>query len=239
VATTLVAGFMSAPDKVKLDGVPASIVPTTRTLTAGAGMTGGGDLSADRTFDVAANADGSIVANANDIQVGVLASDAQHGVRGGGTQHAVATTLVAGFLSAADKTKLDGLSAGAGSSVLTWGNDSVAATTTTRYLTIGYGESTARTSVFQYRVPRAGTFINARVRQGTGAGNGNAIVYTLRVNGVASAQSVSIASTANDAGPDTDAVVVAAGDLVDVETTKALSIAASPSDIVFSVEYRG
>lgn len=82
-------------------------VPPSRTLTAGAGLTGGGDLSADRTFDVVANVDGSIVVNANDIQVGVLASDAQHGARGGGTQHAVATGAVAGFMSATDKTKLD------------------------------------------------------------------------------------------------------------------------------------
>lgn len=82
-------------------------VPPTRTLTAGTGMTGGGNLSADRTFDVAANADGSIIANANDIQVGILATDAQHGVRGGGTQHAVATPVIAGFMSAADKAKLD------------------------------------------------------------------------------------------------------------------------------------
>ena len=84
-------------------------VPNTRTLTAGAGLTGGGDLTANRTFDVGANADGSITVNANDIQVGVLASDAQHGVRGGGTQHAVATTSTNGFLSAADKAKLDTL----------------------------------------------------------------------------------------------------------------------------------
>jgi hypothetical protein len=85
-------------------------VSDARLLTAGAGLTGGGDLSADRTFDVVANADGSIVVNADDIQVGVLATDAQHGTRGGGTLHAEATTSVAGFLSAADKTKLDGLS---------------------------------------------------------------------------------------------------------------------------------
>lgn len=88
-------------------------VPGTRTITAGTGLTGGGDLSADRTINVAANADGSIVANANDIQVGVLATDAQHGVRGGGTQHAEATTSVAGFMSAADKTKLDGVATAA------------------------------------------------------------------------------------------------------------------------------
>jgi hypothetical protein len=110
VATTVVAGFLSAADKLKLDGIPpgGGGVPATRTLTAGAGQTGGGDLSADRTFDVAAHADGSIVVNADDVQVGVLATDVQHGVRGGGTQHAVATTLVAGFMSAADKAALDG-----------------------------------------------------------------------------------------------------------------------------------
>ena len=84
-----------------------------RDLIAGAGLTGGGTLSADRTFNVVAHADGSIVVNANDIQVGVLATDAQHGVRGGGTQHAVVTTLVNGFMSAADKTKLDGVASGA------------------------------------------------------------------------------------------------------------------------------
>lgn len=77
------------------------------TLTAGSGLTGGGDLTANRTFNVVANADGSITVNADDIQVGVLASDAQHGVRGGGTQHAVATVSVAGFMSASDKTALN------------------------------------------------------------------------------------------------------------------------------------
>lgn len=47
-------------------------VPTTRVLTAGTGLTGGGDLSADRTFNVVGNADGSIIANANDVQLGAL-----------------------------------------------------------------------------------------------------------------------------------------------------------------------
>lgn len=44
---------------------------------------------------------------------GALANDAAHGARGGGTQHAVATTSIAGFQSASDKTKLDGIEAGA------------------------------------------------------------------------------------------------------------------------------
>lgn len=46
-------------------------VATTRTLTAGAGLTGGGDLSANRTFDVVAG-DATIVVNANDIVAGVM-----------------------------------------------------------------------------------------------------------------------------------------------------------------------
>ena len=42
-----------------------------------------------------------IQVNANDIQVGVLATDAQHGVRGGGTRHAAATNATNGFETAA------------------------------------------------------------------------------------------------------------------------------------------
>ena len=119
VATGGANGFMSSTDKSKLDGLPSSAPATTLTLTAGAGLTGGGDLSANRTFDVVANADGSITVNANDVQVGILATDAQHGSRGGGTQHADATIAVAGFMSATDKTKLDGLPSSAPPTTLT------------------------------------------------------------------------------------------------------------------------
>jgi hypothetical protein len=80
--------------------------PTSRQVIAGAGLTGGGDLTADRTLAVGANADGSIVVNADDIQVGVLASDAQHGNRGGGSLHSAATSSAAGFMSAAQADML-------------------------------------------------------------------------------------------------------------------------------------
>lgn len=111
-------GGITAGDGITLTGgntvnVDPTVVRTTRTLTAGAGLTGGGDFSANRTVDIIANADGSITVNANDIQVGVLATDAQHGTRGGGTQHSAATGLSAGFMAAADKTKLDGIESGA------------------------------------------------------------------------------------------------------------------------------
>ena len=89
----------------------ADVTPTTRSIISGNGLTGGGDLSTDRTIAVAA-ADTTITVNADSIQVGVI-TDTNHGTRGGGTLHSVATTSVAGFESAADKTKLDGISAGA------------------------------------------------------------------------------------------------------------------------------
>lgn len=48
-------------------GLANTSVQPARTLTAGAGLTGGGDLSANRTFDVGAGT--GITVNANDIQI--------------------------------------------------------------------------------------------------------------------------------------------------------------------------
>lgn len=90
---------------------PSVRIPVARNLIAGAGLIGGGDLSNDRSFAVGAHADGSIVVNADSVQVGVLATDAQHGLRGGGTQHALATQGSHGFMSSADKFKVDNLTA--------------------------------------------------------------------------------------------------------------------------------
>ena len=82
-----------------------------RVLVGGAGLTlTDGGAGGNATLDVGANADGSIVVNADDIQVGVLATDAQHGNRGGGALHALAVASgAAGFISGADQQKLDDL----------------------------------------------------------------------------------------------------------------------------------
>jgi len=107
-----VATFNGTTGKIIQDSGVAlsSLVQTSRQVTAGAGLVGGGNLAGDITIDVQV-LDGSIVVTGSGIQVGVLQSDAMHGDRGGGAQHSVATGSVAGFMSAADKTKLDGLSA--------------------------------------------------------------------------------------------------------------------------------
>jgi len=59
---------------------------------------------------VVGNKDGSILVNGNDVQVGVLATDGQHGERGGDAQHALATEDAAGFLDSAGRALLDRIS---------------------------------------------------------------------------------------------------------------------------------
>lgn len=96
-------------DVVDTDPLGYSQFTASESIVAGDGLVRSGTI-----LDVVANADGSIVVNANDVQVGVLASDAQHGVRGGGTQHALVVPAgAAGFMSGADKSKLDGIASGA------------------------------------------------------------------------------------------------------------------------------
>jgi len=232
------AGFMSGMDKAILDALAAGSVPATRTLFAGAGMVGGGDLTADRTFDVVAAADGSIAVAANTVGVGVLATDAQHGVRGGGTQHAVATGAAAGFMSAADFTKLAGISAAAGPAFLTWGNANIAAAADTRFMSPGRSTATASlTAIYGYRAPEARSYKNLRVRHNTVAGNGNAAVYTLRINGVNTLLSASLVTGAvGDATDLVNVVAVAAGALVELVVSKALAIAGGGVDAMVALE---
>lgn len=122
-------------------------------------------------------------------------------------------------------------------SALVFGNGSVSATTTTRFLTQGFESALAPTSPPQFRLPRAGSLRRLRVRHNAPGGNGLAIVYTLRINGVATALTASLASTATDASDLVNAVACAAGDLIDLTVTKAASVGASPGDIAASLEY--
>ncbi len=97
------AGFLSGADKTKLDALPA-----------GGLVAGNGIAIAGGTISVNPNGDGSLVVAAGGAGVGVLASDAQHGVRGGGALHANAVAAGAsGFMSGADKTQLAAVAASA------------------------------------------------------------------------------------------------------------------------------
>ena len=220
-------------------GALGGIVPAGRNLTAGAGLTGGGDLSADRTFDVVANVDGSITVNANDIQVGILASDTQHGARGGGTQHAVVIAGGAnGFMSGADKTKLDGFPANVPDGAFVFGAANVGTSTTARYLAPGYTPNGASVTRMAFRVPRAGTLQNLRVRHNA-VGVGGTITYTVRINGVNSTLTVAPLASSVGGSDTSHTPSVAADDLLEIYVTKGASITTSPGDVTAAVEFNG
>ena len=120
--------------------------------------------------------------------------------------------------------------------VLSFGNQDVAGNTTTRYLGPGWSDTVASLNPPSYRVPSAGKISKMRVRHNITAGNGNAIVYTLRVNGANSALAVSLASTSADGSDLATVVTVAAGDLLDVIVTKAVGVGTSPTNIVATME---
>lgn len=125
----------------------------------------------------------------------------------------------------------------ASSAVLGWGAGSVNPTTTTRFLFPWYADDLAQVTAIRWRAPRAGTLRNLRVRHNVTAGNGNLIVYTARVNGVATLLLVSLASTTADGSNLVNTVAVAAGDLLDISVTKALVVGASPTDITAALEF--
>ena len=118
VATTSVAGFESAADKTKLDGIASGAAALTSSapanVTKAAAVVGSATdaAKADHKHDITTAAPSSIgTANAEGSAISLARSDHvhDHGAQTSGTLHAVATTSVAGFESAADKTKLDGL----------------------------------------------------------------------------------------------------------------------------------
>lgn len=93
VATTLAAGFMSPLDKSKLDGIAAGATNTTLSnLTP-------------NPVGVAASGINPEAARIDHVHA--------HGDQGGGSQHLDATTLLSGFMSPSDKTKLNGIESGA------------------------------------------------------------------------------------------------------------------------------
>jgi hypothetical protein len=117
---------------------------------------------------------------------------------------------------------------------LMFGAEAVATNTTARYLYPGYINSIGQTSPIQVPVSRGGTLRDMRIHQ-TGDGNGTDMTYTVRVNGVATAIAVTMASTDDVGFNVVDSVAVDAGDLVDIEVTKAGGLGNSPGEIICTV----
>lgn len=129
VATTSTPGFCSAADKTKLDGI-ATGATATPLILANQLLTGG-VVSANGNTGTNPNA-----ARADHVHV--------HGDLIGGTLHAVATTAAAGFMSGADKTKIDGVAAGATSTPLVAASQAVTGGVTSTTGTTGAATTAAR-----------------------------------------------------------------------------------------------
>ncbi|BCK65729.1 hypothetical protein KAM338_23430 [Aeromonas caviae] len=106
-ATTTANGLMSAADKAKLDSVQAS---------ANAYVHPASGVAAGSYRTVTVDANGHVTGGSNPTTLndyGITDATPSSHVGSGGTAHASASPTMAGFMSAADKAKLDGIGAGA------------------------------------------------------------------------------------------------------------------------------
>lgn len=110
-ATTTANGLMSAADKAKLDSVQAS---------ANAYVHPASGVAAGSYRTVTVDANGHVTGGSNPTTLndyGITDAAPSSHVGAGGTAHASATSSMSGFMSAADKAKLDGIASGANSYV--------------------------------------------------------------------------------------------------------------------------
>ena len=131
-ATQSTAGFMSAADKKKLDGVAAGAnaytLPTATASVLGGVKTGANITNSGGTLSVTkanvTNALGYTPANASHTHDDRYYTESEINAKLAGKSdtghgHNAATQSTAGFMSAADKAKLDGIARGANAYVLT------------------------------------------------------------------------------------------------------------------------
>lgn len=162
-----------------------------------------------------------------------------HGAQSDPTMHAVATGAANGFMSAADKAKLDTYPAQPPASLLIYGFENIAAAADTRFLGTGSNDGTApTTSDYAFRMPRSGTLRNFRVRHNSAIGNGNSVVYDIRIDTAPQGLGLTLASGAiGDASDLATTIAVSAGELIEVTAVKALSLGAGGLDVMFAMEY--
>ena len=131
---------------------------------------------------------------------------------------------------------------GGSEATLMWGSESVASSTSDRYLDPGYSDHLARLAIAdgpRWTAPRAGTLKNLYVNIGTPSTDADPIVYTVLINGVVPIGTLTVSVPGNvDAGSDlANTVAVAAGDLVDIRVSKAAPVAPAIDEVVVTMEF--
>ena len=172
---------------------------------------------------------------------GPTGADGATGATGAGATGATGATGSAGATGATGATGAAGATGSSAGAVLAWGNQSVGGTTANRYMDPWGAQNqiagTDGTTNARHVAPRDGTLRNMFVRHGNPDGNGNTIDYTVRVNGVATSLTVSLASTGSQASDTANTASVTQGDNIDLIVTKAAGIGNSPDGVTVTVEY--
>lgn len=122
------------------------------------------------------------------------------------------------------------------SSMIVFGNGSIAATTVTRYLCPGYDSSVASTTPVTMIIPYNCTLKNMYVKHNGIGGNGNNIDYVVRKNNINTNLKVTLSSMSSDGSNGVDSVYFNKGDYLDIQVNKTLSIGTSISDIIVTLE---
>jgi hypothetical protein len=123
--------------------------------------------------------------------------------------------------------------------VLTWGANDINTAVGNRFLFPGgYSAVTASaTDVWRVRVPRAGTLHNLYVKQNTLSTSALTVTYTLLVNGVASALTVTQAGNVSTGADTSHAVAVAAGAELSLQVSKAAIVTPAVSQVTVTIDF--
>lgn len=124
-------------------------------------------------------------------------------------------------------------------SAMVWGNGAIAATADTRFITPGFTAATASVnSSGSFALPRSGTLRNLTARHTSANGNGQPIVYAVRINGIVTVLTVSLVTAAiGSATNAVNTVRVNAGDFIEITGTKAAAIGSGSIGSLVAVEY--
>ena len=76
-----------------------------------------------------------------------------------------------------------------------------------------------------------------QVRHNSGVGNGNAVIYTLYVNGVTTPLVATLVTGAVGDASNATSVAVASGSLINVFASKAVAIVAGGVSVMVSIEF--
>ncbi len=224
-------------DGTNVVDVLTAYVASTRSIISGAGLTGGGDLSADRTLAVGAGT--GITVNADDVAVNQGFSPSwtgAHSFTGG-------TITVPNPAAAAQALRAD-LGAPV---ILSWAASALTVSVGTTYYLFPWATfSTAGTTARPIIVPRAGIIRNLRVISRL-ANSGGSVTYTVQKRsagggtGAFADLSPSLTCTvavSATAGSDlSNAPAVSAGDELILKLVENASYSGSTTDIIACIEY--